>query len=133
MIALFSYLVEIFIPTESTLKILIIDDEQLDLFITTKLLSLEFDVEGFTTVEDTLRWAEHHSFEIVLIDYYLGTNVYAHTALKELIALKGHTFKAFVLSNHVDDQQALALKQAGFAAIIYKPLTLEKFKDQINA
>lgn len=115
------------------MKILIIDDEQLDLFITSKLLGLEFEVEGFTTIEDTLSWAQHHSFEVVLIDYYLGTNVYAHTALKQLIALKGHTFKAFVLSNHVDEQQALELKQAGFAAIIYKPLTLEKFKDQMNA
>ena len=115
------------------MKILIVDDEQLDLFITKKLLSLEFEVEGFTAIPETLSWAQQHPFDVVLIDYYLGPNVYAHSVLKELLTLKGNTFKAFVLSNHVDDQQARELKQAGFAAIIYKPLTLEKFKDQVNA
>jgi DNA-binding NarL/FixJ family response regulator len=114
------------------LKILIVDDEQLDLFITKKLLSLEFEVEGFTDAKDTLAWAQHHPFDVVLIDYYLGPGEYPHAVLKELIALKGNSFKAFVLSNHVDDQQARELKEAGFAAIIYKPLTLEKFKDHVN-
>jgi len=48
--------------------------------------------------------------------------------LKELLSVKGPTFKAFVLSNFVDDKQIRELKDAGFIDIIYKPLTLEKFK-----
>jgi DNA-binding NarL/FixJ family response regulator len=121
-----------FLTATPVLKILIVDDEQLDLFITKKLLSLEFEVEGFTDAQDTLNWAQQHPFDVVLIDYYLGPGVYPHIVLKELIALKGNSFKAFVLSNHVDDQQARELKEAGFEAIIYKPLTLEKFKDHVN-
>lgn len=132
MSALSFNLVGFLTATPFFLKILIVDDEQLDLFITKKLLSLEFEVEGFTDAQDTLNWAQHHSFDVVLIDYYLGAGVYPHAVLKELIALKGNSFKAFVLSNHVDDQQARELKEAGFAAIIYKPLTLEKFKDHVN-
>jgi CheY-like chemotaxis protein len=109
-------------------KILVVDDEKLDLFISKKLLGLEYQVEGFTTMNEALAWAGPNSFEVALIDYYLGPNLYAHTVLKELQTLKGTTFKAFVLSNFVDDKQVRELKDSGFSDIIYKPLTLEKFK-----
>jgi DNA-binding NtrC family response regulator len=110
------------------MRILIIDDEQLDLFITKKLLALEFEAEGFTTKEDAVQWATHNSFEVVLIDYYLGPDIHAHDVLKELVSLKGNTFKAYVLTNYVDENQIQELRKAGFADIIEKPFTLEKFK-----
>jgi len=112
-------------------KILLLDDEQLDLFINTKLLSLEYEVEGFTTKKDMLAWAQLHNFDVAIIDYYLDTGLYAHHVLKELIALKGNTFKALVLSNYVDQQQIEELKSAGFQDILYKPLTLEVLKEKI--
>lgn len=115
------------------MKILVVDDEKLDLFISKKLLSLEYQVEGFTSMTEALQWAGENSFDVALIDYYLGPNLYAHTVLKELLAAKGATFKAFVLSNFVDDKQILELKDAGFVDIIYKPLTLEKFKSVLEA
>jgi DNA-binding response OmpR family regulator len=113
-------------------KILIVDDEQLDLFINKKLLSLEYDVEGFTSLNDALTWAQNNTFDVALIDYYLGPNLYAHNALSELKATKGDTFKAFVLSNFVDAKQSSELREAGFKDIIYKPLTLETFKSKMN-
>jgi DNA-binding response OmpR family regulator len=113
-------------------KIIIVDDEQLDLFINKKLLSLEFDVEGFTSLEDALSWAQNNTFDVALIDYYLGPNLYAHNALTELKAAKGNTFKAFVLSNFVDSKQSSELRDAGFVDIIYKPLTIEAFKSKMN-
>jgi DNA-binding NtrC family response regulator len=113
-------------------KILVIDDEKLDLFISKKLLSLEYQVEGFTTINEALQWASENSFDVALIDYYLGPNLYAHTVLKDLLAAKGPAFKAIVLSNFVDDKQIRELKDSGFAEIIYKPLTLEKFKSVIE-
>jgi DNA-binding NarL/FixJ family response regulator len=113
-------------------KILIIDDESLDLFIARKLLALEFEVEGFTALSEILSWAKTNTFDVVLIDYYLGPGLFAHHVLKELLALHGPPFRAFVLSNHVDETQTRELKEAGFADIIYKPLTLEKFKDYLQ-
>lgn len=111
------------------MKILLVDDEQLDIFITKKLLSLEFDVAGFTSVPEVLTWAENNTFDVVLIDYYLSPTMHAHDLLRELIALKkAQPFKAFVLSNFVDDKQNKELLDAGFASVIHKPLTLEKFK-----
>jgi response regulator RpfG family c-di-GMP phosphodiesterase len=114
-------------------KILIVDDEQLDLFINKKLLSLEFEVEGFTSLNDAITWAQNNTFDVALIDYYLGPNLYAHNALSELKAIKkGESFKAFVLSNFVDAKQSSELREAGFIDIIYKPLTLESFKSKIS-
>ena len=114
------------------MKILIVDDETLDLFIAKKLLGLSYTVEGFTTVQETVLWAKSNAFDVVLIDYYLGPGLFAHHVLKELLNVRGQTFKAFVLSNHVDDNQSRELKEAGFVDIIYKPLTLEKFNDYLQ-
>lgn len=114
------------------MKILVVDDEKLDLFISKKLLSLEYQVEGFTTTNETLQWAKENSFDVALIDFYLGPNLYAHMVLKELRTMKGSTFRAFVLSNFVDDKQVRELKDAGFIDIIYKPLTLEKIKSVLE-
>lgn len=116
----------------TTVKILIVDDESLDLFIAKKLLSLEFEVEGFTTLEETVDWSKGNAFDVVLVDYYLGPNIFAHDVLKQLLPLREKNYKAFVLSNHVDDTQSRQLREAGFDDIIYKPLTLEKFKDYLK-
>ena len=110
------------------MKILVVDDEELDLFINNKLLSLEFDTAGFTSSKDAVLWAQTNDFDVAMIDYYLGPGIFAENLLRELIALKGLTFKAFVVSNYVDEKQTMDLKQAGFHEIIYKPLTLETFK-----
>lgn len=113
-------------------RILIVDDEQLDLFINKTLLSLEYEVAAFSTMAETMAWAKENTFDVAVIDYYLGPNLFAHDVLKELVSLKGSTFKAFVLSNFVDGKQASDLKSEGFIDIIYKPLTLENFREKLT-
>ena len=114
------------------MKIVILDDESLDLFVAKKLLSLEFQVEGFTAIPEFLEWAKGNSFDVALIDYYLTPTELAPDVLKDLRAVKGDDFRAFVLSNYVDDNQVKQLKAVGFEGIIYKPITLDNFKEQIN-
>jgi DNA-binding NtrC family response regulator len=112
-------------------KILIIDDEQLDLFISKKLLGIEFEIEGFTDLRQAKAWAEKNHFDVVLTDYYLE-NVLAHEVLKQLKEVRKEKFKALVVSNHIDSQVANQLKAEGFAAILEKPITMEKFKEAIS-
>lgn len=114
------------------MKILIIDDEELDLFINKKLLGLEYETTGFTSIQAAVEWARNNHFDIALIDYYLGHNIHAHNALEKLVEVKGKTFDAFVLSNFVDQKQSQDLINAGFKDIIYKPLTVEMFKSVMN-
>lgn len=114
------------------MKILIVDDEQLDLFISKKLLGLQHEVEGFQTLPEAVEWAKNNSFDILLSDYYLATGVHAPDVLQAIVALKGKNFKAFVLSNHVDDKQTAQLKSAGFDGIIDKPLSIDKFTSALN-
>jgi len=113
-------------------KILIIDDEELDLFINKKLLGLEYETEGFSSIQEAVQWAGTHDFDIALIDYYLGHNVYAHNALQKLQEVTAKNFEAFVLSNFVDQRQTEELIKAGFKDIISKPLTVETFKSVLN-
>ena len=115
------------------MKVLIVDDEELDLFINMKLLSLEYETAGFTTVKDTLEWAQNNDFDVAIIDYYLSPGVFANHVLEQLIALKGQTFKAYVVSNYIDEKQVQELRNAGFADVIYKPLTIEGFKEKVNS
>jgi DNA-binding NarL/FixJ family response regulator len=114
-------------------KILILDDEELDLFINKKLLALEFDVAGFTSVKEAANWAKENDFDVAVIDYYLAPGVYANHFLSELRSIKGNNFKSYVVSNYIDEKQSTELKQAGFTGIIYKPLTLEGFKEKVNS
>jgi DNA-binding NtrC family response regulator len=114
-------------------KILIVDDEQLDLFITKELLALEFQVEGFTSLPDAVNWATSNEFDILVSDFYLGNGLHAEDVLKQISAVRPSGFKAFVLSNHIDEQQAINLKKAGFYGIIDKPITVDKFKASLNA
>lgn len=110
-----------------------LDDESLDLFVAKKLLSLEYQAEGFTTVEEILAWAKDNIFDVALIDYYLTPTILAPDVLKALRSVRSDLpFKAFVLSNYVDDNQVKQLKECGFDGVIFKPLTLDNFKQQIN-
>jgi DNA-binding NtrC family response regulator len=113
-------------------KILIVDDEQLDLFISKKLLGLEYTVEGFHTISETLLWIKENQFDVLLSDYYLDKGVDAHRVLKEILSVKDKTFKAFVLSSHVDGAQAQELKASGYDGVIEKPLSLEKFRSAVT-
>ncbi|HEY9048607.1 MAG TPA: response regulator [Ohtaekwangia sp.] len=110
------------------MKILLIDDEELDVFIAQRLLSLEYDITGITSHEQALHWAKENHFDVVLIDYYLNKGKLGNQLLRDLIAIKGPVFKAFLLTNYIDSKEHDKLKQDGFQGIIDKPLTLEKFK-----
>ena len=92
------------------------------------LLHAAFEQPGYI-----VNWAKENDFDVALIDYYLGPGLYAHNVLEELVGLKGQTFKAFVLSNFVDGKQANDLKAEGFLDIIYKPLTLENFREKVGS
>lgn len=114
------------------MKILLIDDEHLDVFIAQKLLSLEFDTTGISSYSQALQWAKENDFDVALIDYYLEDGKLGKDMLRDLIAVKGKVFKPYLLTNYVDSQEYEGLKRDGFLAIIEKPLTLDKFKQQLQ-
>lgn len=114
------------------MKILVIDDEMLDLFLSKKFLETEFQVEGFTSMNDAVAWAKNNSFDVLLSDYYLGNGVQALDVLKALIEIKGNSFKSFVVTNYVDGEKVQQLKQGGFNGIIDKPLDLQKVKKALG-
>ncbi len=114
------------------MNVLVVDDEELDLFIVQKLLSLEFQTTGFNSQTEALAWARQNDFDVAVIDYYLGPGILAGDLLKELIAIKGASFKAFVVTNYVDEKQTADLLKAGFTDVITKPLTLEVFRKKLG-
>lgn len=115
------------------MKIVIVDDEQLDLFITKKLLGPAYQVEGFTSLEEATKWAKDNSFDVLLSDYYLSSGLQAPDVLRSLRSVSGTSFRAMVLSNHIDEHQAELLKKAGFDGILEKPITIEKFKSSLDS
>jgi DNA-binding NtrC family response regulator len=110
------------------MKIIVIDDEMIDLFVSKRILGVEFQVEGFNKLSDAINWAKDNSFDVLLSDYYLGNGVSAQDVLKALIDIRGKTFKSFVITNYIDDKKKSEIKQAGFDGTIDKPLELAKFK-----
>ena len=110
------------------MKILVIDDEKLDLFIANKLLNMEYEATGFSDPEEAYQWVASNHFDIAIIDYYLTPPVLADHLLTKLKAIADQSFRAFVLTNYVDVEKEKELLEKGFEGILTKPLTLEKIK-----
>ena len=89
---------------------------------------MEFEAEGFKTLPETTAWAQANTFDLLISDNHISSDVHAGDVLKALTEIKGKTFKSFVLTNHVDPQTIASIKQAGFDDIIEKPITVEKLK-----
>ena len=111
------------------MQILLIDDSPLELFLSLKILQIEFKAEGFKTLPEALDWAKANTFDVLISDFYIDDHVSAEDVLKAFIDLKGKAFKSFVLTNYVDSTKMTELKNIGFDGILSKPLTLEKFKE----
>jgi CheY-like chemotaxis protein len=110
------------------MKILLVDDDSLEIFLALKILRMEFQAEAFKTVSEAVEWAKINDFDVLLSDNYVANNVQAADVLNALVAIKGKTFKSVVLTNHVDDQITATILAAGFDGIIDKPLSLDKLK-----
>jgi len=117
----------------SRLRVLIVDDEKLDLFIANKLLNMEYEATGFAEPEEALTWASSNDFDVAVIDYYLTPPWLADAVLEKLRAVKGNNFRAYVLTNYVDQAKQLDLIKNGFEGVLVKPITLEKFRDIVSS
>lgn len=113
------------------MQILVVDDEPFELFISLKILRMEFQAEGFNTLQEALDWTKNNSFDILVSDYYLKDHQSAHDVLKAMREVKGNTFKSIVVTNFVESDKLSELKSAGFDGVIEKPLSLEKFKEAL--
>lgn len=114
------------------MRILLIDDDTLELFLSLRILRMEFQAEGFKTLPEAIDWAKNNTFDLLLSDYYISNEVHAKDVLKAMIDLKGNNFKSIVLTNHVDEPTIAATKGAGFDGILEKPLSLEKLKSVVG-
>ena len=114
------------------MKILLIDDDQLELFIALKLLRMEHQAEGFKTLPDALQWAQANEFDLLISDNYISSTVRAEDVLKAITEVKPKSYKAVVLTNFMDEPTLNRVKAAGFDGVIEKPLTLDKLKAAIS-
>ena len=113
------------------MKVIVIDDEKLDLFIASKLLQPDFEVTGFTSPREAIEWCTSNPFDVAIIDYYLDNGVLGIHVLKDLRKIS-NSFKAILLTNHLEEDQAKEMVGAGFDKIVYKPVSLEKVKEALK-
>jgi DNA-binding NarL/FixJ family response regulator len=113
-------------------QILLVDDSPLELFLSLKILQIEYKAEGFKTLAEAIDWAKVNTFDLLISDYYIDDRVSAGDVLKAIVDLKGKTFKCFVLTNYIDPTKVTDLMNVGFDGILSKPLTLEKFKEVVE-
>lgn len=114
------------------MQILVVDDEPFELFISLRILRMEYQAEGFNTLPEALEWARHNTFDILVSDYYLKDHQSAHDVLKAMREAKGNTFKSIVVTNYVENDKLSELKGAGFDGVIEKPLSLDNFKEALS-
>jgi DNA-binding NtrC family response regulator len=113
-------------------KILVVDDDPLELFLSLKIIRLEYQAEGFKTLPEALEWAKVNPFDVLISDYYISKQINAADVLKAFLEVKGKTFRAFVLTNYIDQSKVAALIEAGFDSVIEKPLSVENIKKALG-
>ncbi|MBS1680131.1 MAG: response regulator [Bacteroidetes bacterium] len=114
------------------MTILLLDDENLELFITKTILEREFQVHGFNTLDEAVAWARNNPFDVLISDYYLDRGMTAQNALKALEEIKGKNFKSVVLTNYSDHKRVAEIMAAGFTGVVDKPLELAELKKIIG-
>ncbi|ALV23436.1 hypothetical protein ASO20_02110 [Mycoplasma sp. (ex Biomphalaria glabrata)] len=106
------------------MKILVIDDnKQINDYWSLELFRMNFSVESSFSIEQTYTLLEKNSFDLILLDLHLGTNVCDGFEIIDYINRKKFSTSVIVISgNNIEDfDESQLLKIKNSFAFVKKP------------
>ncbi len=104
----------------SAMRVLLVEDDEEDKFLTTEVLSdvrrTSYDVTWVTTASAAIEHIESDAFDVALLDFRLG----AHTGLDVLAATRGSHTPCILLTGQRDHETDVAAMEAGAADYLVK-------------
>jgi DNA-binding NtrC family response regulator len=114
------------------MRILIIDEDEISLYITQKVLCPEFEVNGFHSIDEAKNWAKDNHFDILLANYTVYRDPLPVHAIKELKDINGGKFHSVIATTYIDPAQADQLLEKGYSNIFMKPISKAAFTEYFN-
>ena len=113
---------------ERPMKVLVVEDREIDRLILKTELEPHFDVFFGRTSQEALGLALNQHFDVALINVMLQEDMEAATLLPKLQHLAEYPFIAIALTSHLDEPRIRTLMATGFQHILYKPFDKKVFE-----
>ncbi|RAV99997.1 response regulator [Pseudochryseolinea flava] len=110
------------------MRILVVEDQQVDRLIIKKQLSPAFDVTTLSSAIEAKVFARNNTFDVALLNVFLQEDMDGLELLKDLEVISAQSFLALAISAHVDDSRCQRLLNSGFKALLPKPFEREEFE-----
>ena len=119
---------------EEKKKILIVEDDEINMFILESLLKKEFSLSKAKNAGEALKLAEENRFDAVLMDINLGTDsIDGIEAMKRIrVMKKNRSTQIFAVTSYALPEDRERFLNEGFDAYFPKPLLKEDLVRQIN-
>src|SRR5687767_9559977 len=120
------------------MRVLVLDEDEIGLFVTQRTLADEFDVCGFTKLESAKHWAADNEFDLLIVEYSPRRDRQVVEILDQVRQAAKCEFMAMIFTvTRITTSRSQELSEAGFAKIYLKPLSynplIEFLKDMRGA
>lgn len=102
-------------------RALVVEDHPETQFLLELMLEGSFELTILSSARDTLRLAEHETFDVCLIDISLGTSMNGVALMKRLRRLPGYTHTPMVAMTAYYRENGSELLDEGFDSFVQKP------------
>jgi CheY-like chemotaxis protein len=114
------------------MKILFVDDIQVDRFVAKKILQDDFHVITLSSAVEAIAFAGSHPFDVALINVMLQYDLDCIALLRKLKLLSQTPFIAIAITCHIDEYRHDQVIRNGFEAVMHKPLNKSRFLQLIS-
>lgn len=112
------------------MRILIVEDQELDQLILKSELQEDFEVMTVTSADEAIAFAVNNYFDLAIINVMIQSDMDCIELLHDLRVIAENEFTAFAITSHITEDRARRLMRAGFREIIQKPFDRDVF-DQL--
>lgn len=109
------------------MKILVVEDQQVDRLIIKKQLSPDFSVTTLSSAQEAKIFARSNLFDVAVLNVFLQEDMDGLELLNDLASITKRSFLALAITAHVDESRAQRLLRSGFKALLPKPFDREEF------
>jgi len=113
-------------------RVLLVEHLKTDRYIISEELSSRYAVTAIASAAEAIAFAGTNPFDVALIDVMLRDDLDSIPSLLELQRVRKQSFLPLAMTAYVDDGRRSRLFQAGFAAVIDKPVDIDRFEKVIR-
>jgi CheY-like chemotaxis protein len=120
---------------EEKKRILIVEDDEINMFILDRLLKKEFHLSKAKNASEALKLAEENKFDVVLMDINLGADSIdgIETMKRIRIMEKNLNTQIFAVTSYAMPENRKRFLDEGFDAYFPKPLLKEDLMRELNS